>query len=209
VKIFFFMVVFFINVLSAQEATPKETFYNHMNSINSAVKIMDPRLWEVVKQWDSYYKSEAEKRTVKKPTFFYFFTLGDKDGDANTYLSYFNQSAAKLKNRNPEMRFYGVLNGMPKDQNRMKKIFLHEIENGSASKAGVKIKFFPSLFEDLNITQAPAYALAYCEDDFGSGRGCDFKYLVRGGVGMRGFIEMFEKDNVTYKGWLNDLNQAD
>lgn len=184
-------------------------FKQSMNTTSNLVKNLDPNLYSVTKKWDEYFQKSIAAKEQKDLVFFYFFTLGDTEQYSISGLSYFNATASKLKKKYPGIRFIGVLKGFPDDKKKMSEVFSKEISKGDSVVAGTKIRFFPTLFEDLNITSAPAYAMALCEETFTSDGGCDYKYLVRGAIGLDGFLDLISEHNKLYKGLAHDANSAE
>lgn len=191
------------------DTTTLNVFKQSMNVTNDLVRNVDPALYGVTKKWDEYFKSEVAKKEQKDLVFFYFFTLGESNTLSASGLSYFNATASKLKKKYPKIRFVGVLYGMPQNKQYMAKVFSQEVSKGDSAIAGTKVRFFPSLFDDLNITSSPAYAMALCEETFSSDSGCDFKYLVRGAIGLTGFLDLISEHNNLYKGLAHDANSAE
>lgn len=188
---------------------PGQLFKHSMNVTYDSVKNIDPALWGTVKEWKGYFEKEELAQNTPQPTFFYFFTVG-KDGDnIQNGLPYFTAIASKLKKKHPEMKFYGVLRGFPEEKQRALELFSSEAKAGNGSAAGVKIKFFPDMFDDLHINRAPAYAFANCKKNFGAQDGCDFKYVVRGAIGLDGFLDLMADQNKSYKGWASDAQAAE
>lgn len=194
--------------LFGMDSEKRDLFTKSMGVTYDLVQTVDPKLGNVTKQWQKYFADEEERRNKKTPVFVYFFTLGADSSIENTSLSYFNATASKLKKLHSEIRFFGVLRGFPEDKQHMAKVFFAEAKKGDATKAGVKIKFIPTLFEDLNITRAPAYAFAMCEQDSDLVSGCSYKYLARGAIGLDGFLDLIADDNKSFKGWASDARSA-
>lgn len=184
---------------------PKQLFDISMKTTYETVKNIDPSLWGVVGQWKEYFDSQEKENEHKKPTFFFFFTVGEAGSINSGGLPYFTASASKLKKKHSEINFYGVLRGFPKDKTRTIELFSSEAKAGNGTKAGMKIKFLPTLFEELHVDRAPAYAFAYCKKTFGTRGGCDFKYIVRGGVGLEGLLDLMADHNSSYKGLAADV----
>lgn len=197
-----------LNAAPSFYTDPNILFKNSMNVTYDTVKNVDPSLYGVVKEWKTYFEQEEKAQNALVPTFFYFFTLGnDKDGVQNG-LPYFTAIASKLKKKYPQMQFFGVLRGFPEDKQRAYDLFTSEAKAGNATAAGVKIKFLPDMFDDLNISRAPAYAFAHCKRVFSSDS-CSFQYVVRGAIGLDGFLDLMADQNKSYKGWANDAQSAE
>jgi hypothetical protein len=189
---------------------PQKLFKNSMDVTYETVRNVDPALWGVVKEWKSYFEREEVAQNAMVPTFFYFFTVG-KNGDvgAQSGLPYFTAFAAKLKKKHPEMKFFGILRGLPEEKQRAYHLFNAEANAGNGTKAGIKIKFLPDMFDELHIDRAPAYAFANCKGALPSQDECDFKYIVRGAVGLDGFLDLMADQNKSYKGWASDAQEAE
>lgn len=202
-------IVLMTQAVFAMEAETLGMFKKSMYITSDLVKNIDPNLYQVTKQWDGYFQDTINKKQEKSLVFFYFFTLGDENDISTTGLSYFNAAASKLKRKHPEIRFVGVLKGFPVSKDKISKVFNGEISRGDSVVAGTKVRFFPTLFEDLNITSAPAYAMALCEETFTSDSGCEYKYLARGAIGLGGFLDLISEHNQSYKGLAHDANSAE
>lgn len=202
-KFLFISMMFLETIVFGEGFTPPTiSFADTMNTTYSLVKSMDPALWGTVKEWKKHFEEEGAFQNKKTPVFFYFFTTGENnDGMSEASLSRFNTSASRIKKAHPDVRFYALLKGFPKNSARMAIMIQNEATRGNATLAGTKIKFFPDLFEDLQIVRAPAYAFAMCEKDFGQDRGCDFYYLARGSIGLDGFLELLAGKDHFFDGW--------
>ncbi len=187
----------------------KTSLLNTMERNSEMIKVIDPSLYGVTKQWDDYFKQKVQESTNKTPVFFYFFTIGNGESMASHSFDYFNATAAKLKKKHPEIKFIGVLNGLPKDAGAMKKVMNRASKKGDALIAKVHIRLFPTLFSDLNIDQVPAYAYAECVGDFDGEEGCDFKFLAKGDIGLDGFVDLMAEKNPMYKGLSHETREAE
>ena len=193
----------------AQAHGDEQLFDKSMETTYQLIKKVDPELWSVAQQWKSYFQKEKVSRNTKKPTFFYFFTVG-KDGETmDSGLSHFSALSYKLKKSNPEINFIAVLRGLPENTVRTSKLFMSEAKDGNGTKAGIVVKYFSWLYDDLKIDRVPAYAFAQCKKEIIDGKDCDFKYIARGAIGLDGFVDAIADNNNTIKKWGATLRDAE
>lgn len=203
------LVTIFLNSnIFGMDKVADEAMLKSLDQKNELIKTINPSLYKVTKQWDDYFKEKVEERSKKTPVFFYFFTIKEPERLSANSLQYFNAIALKLKEKHPEIRFTAVMKGFPEDTQALFDVVSDAAKKGDGKKAGIKIHFYSNLFDDLNIQDVPAFAYAECEEDYGGANGCDFKYLVRGNVGLDGFIDMMSDKNPIFKELAHDAREA-
>jgi type-F conjugative transfer system pilin assembly protein TrbC len=167
--------------------------YEHLLNRQADMKAVS-RIVNPDKETPSQTLSAAEliqkSNREKKPYIFYLFSGSVPD---ITVDSVFSQSE-----RLP-CSFFGVVRGVDKDRNIIKKI-----QDLYREKRKVTIKINPRIYKQLNAEMVPAFVFAYCPapSRFRS-KDCDYKYILYGDLSLMGALEIMARNNNQDK----DINQ--
>jgi type-F conjugative transfer system pilin assembly protein TrbC len=136
---------------------------------------------------DSIQERESQKR---KPYIFYLFSGSVPDVAVD---SVFAQS------RRLPCPFFGVIRGVDKDRNIIKKI-----QDLYQKERDVTVKINPRIYRQLNAEMVPAFVFAYCPTPsrFRS-KECEYKYILYGDMSLMGALEIMARENTQDK----DINQ--
>lgn len=193
--------------LLEQNTSRKQAVLNQQEQIASKQKPQDPFVNHALKSIlpkgyndiiDSIYK-DKEGINKKVPTLFYFFTSPMPQSS----LESFAVMSKKLQNKHPELKYYAVLRGFPKEG---LKSFMSKYQANKTE--GLILRIHPPLYKKLDIKSVPAYAFGMCPQQFSIAGDCDFMYLVKGDVGLDGFFGLIGDTSQYYKQWYFELIEA-
>lgn len=72
-------------------------------------------------------------------------------------------------------------------------------------QSGGGMDFCPELFESLELTQVPAYAVSVCDSTTMHPEECEVRYLVRGDISLKFMLEKLANENEYFKEFVDAL----
>ncbi len=132
------------------------------------------------------YATNYSKYTKKVPTIFYFYSTSmDKIA-----LERFYNKLKRIQNEfyQDNVQGYAVFRGFPEDLKNFGQKYNKE------SIAGGKFKFHPFMYRFYGLNAVPAFAFAYCNQDF-SFKSCEGHLLVKGDISLDEALRIFTQEN--------------
>jgi len=108
-------------------------------------------------------------------------------------LEQFMDQSAKVMNKFNDIRFYAVIQNIPKIDFVK---YLNTMYKPEYSKFDMKMQ--PYVFKDLNITKVPAFLFSKCPARF-KWKACKNIYIVRGDITLDKALEVVSDVNATFK----------
>lgn len=192
-----------INELRKQEKQEKEQISNQLDNLKYQTKLLSKNK-KISKKLDEIIEKNKEFDETQLTAF--FFVSSDME------VSNFNDfilSIEKLKrlgyNIVGRVLFRGLINdtldGIP---NWFKK----SEKKGLKRSPIIKYQFHPWAFKYFSLDKVPAFALSKCKKDFRF-KTCDHKFLIKGNMTFKNFLETIAEYHSEYNKVLHDLVEVE
>lgn len=132
----------------------------------------------------------------KVPTIFYFYS----ESMSAVALERFYSATKKLQAHFPKENIsaYAVFRGFPSDLKNFASSYKKE------SVSGGKFKFHPMMYKFYGLISVPAFAFAYCPQDFSFNQ-CEKHLLVKGDISLSEALKIFSEENKQIAPYYNYL----
>lgn len=179
---FFVLLLICLNhVVADQIKTP--SIQEALSPVYNMIHKSYPQLEHDTNSYENIVMAPAQN---KKVTFFYCTTL-DSGLKMFKGINNFSKAMDLLQKEGFDIDYKVVLRGFPS-----RKIFTdfrnYAIDQNQTHNA--RIKFYPQLFEDLNITKVPAIVMSSCNS--GTLSSCTHHHIARGDIPMSQFLKLIE-----------------
>lgn len=115
----------------------------------------------------------------------------------------FSYSIEKLKKVHPGINGLVLTRGLVGGGFDTMAEYVRNFQHYGISK--LEVAFHPWAFDYFKLDEVPAFALSYCNNEDFRFKQCEHKYLIRGEMSLRAFLEfIMEKDN-TYSKYFYEL----
>lgn len=179
---------------NAEKKSKKATDVKEMFAQNAVLaktlgnQAVAEQLNDYVENFSSYNK--------KNPTIFYFYSESMSAVALDRFYSATKKLQANFSKDN--IAVYAVFRGFPSDLKNFAGSYRKE------SVAGGKFKFHPMMYKFYGLISVPAFAFAYCPQDFSFNQ-CEKHLLVKGDISLSEALKIFSEENKQIAPYYNYL----